>query len=262
MAAWKAARTPPRSRAARPRAVVPPGEVTSRRSASVSTPRRAQQLGGAGACVPVDQLRSPAAAGHARGARRRRPAPRRAAPSTRGRRRSSRRRRSSAARARSTTAPTGRSSSRTARAAPRPRRASGSAMRGHAAADLDGQVGLGADDRRVRVGARRRRPAACGRAARRRPSRVPARPRSPPPSSCTGLWARITRSARSASSRFGASASPPSSSASARARPEPESVHSTGSPEPAREGPRHVACADEADLHRVREAYQVPLRTG
>ena len=36
IASWKAARSPPRSSAARPRAVVPPGEVTSRRSASVS----------------------------------------------------------------------------------------------------------------------------------------------------------------------------------------------------------------------------------
>src|SRR3954464_13347376 len=39
-------------------------------------------------------------------------------------------------------------------------------------------------------------------------------------------------SARSASSRLPATASPPSSAASARARPEPESVQSTGSPQP------------------------------
>ena len=39
MAAANAARSPPRSSAARPRAVVPPGEVTSRRSRSVSCSR-------------------------------------------------------------------------------------------------------------------------------------------------------------------------------------------------------------------------------
>src|SRR4051794_35155958 len=50
--------------------------------------------------------------------------------------------------------------------------------------------------------------------------------------SWAGLWARITTSARSASSRLEASASPPSSCASAAARPEPESVQRTGSPQP------------------------------
>src|SRR5829696_378960 len=50
-------------------------------------------------------------------------------------------------------------------------------------------------------------------------------------SSWAGLWARITRSARSATSRL-PSAWPPSSSASALARPEPESLQSTGSPQP------------------------------
>ena len=43
-----AARTPPRSSAASPRAVVPPGEATARRSASVSYLARAQQRRGAG----------------------------------------------------------------------------------------------------------------------------------------------------------------------------------------------------------------------
>src|SRR4051794_21660724 len=50
--------------------------------------------------------------------------------------------------------------------------------------------------------------------------------------SCAGLWASTMTSARSASSRFEASASPPSSAASLAARPDPESVHSTGSPHP------------------------------
>ena len=46
------------------------------------------------------------------------------------------------------------------------------------------------------------------------------------------MWARITTSARSASSRLEATASPPTSAASSFARPEPESVQSTGSPQP------------------------------
>src|SRR3954469_26004697 len=50
--------------------------------------------------------------------------------------------------------------------------------------------------------------------------------------SCAGLWARTTKSARSARAAVESSASPPSSAASAAARPEPEAVASTGWPHP------------------------------
>src|SRR4051812_19233988 len=51
-------------------------------------------------------------------------------------------------------------------------------------------------------------------------------------SSCAGLWQSTTTSARCATSRLEARASPPSSSASAAARSATGSAHSTGSPQP------------------------------
>ena len=82
IACAKAARTPPRSSAARPRAVVPPGEATARRTRERVVAARAQQLGRAG-----HRLRHELggrARRHAARAPRRRPAPRPAAPSTPG----------------------------------------------------------------------------------------------------------------------------------------------------------------------------------
>ena len=75
------------------------------------------------------------------------------------------------------------------------------------------------------------RPASCARGSTRPPWRRRAISRGTA-SSCAGLCASTTMSARSASSRLEPTASPPTSAASSCARPEPESVHSTGSPQP------------------------------
>src|SRR3954449_10385471 len=78
--------------------------------------------------------------------------------------------------------------------------------------------------------------------------------------SCAGLWARITTSARWASSRLEASASPPTSSASPAARPEPASVNSAGSPQPRASAramlpePMKPTCIGPTSLRLVEEA--------
>ena len=117
-----------------------------------------------------------------------------------------------------------------------------------ALAHLDGRAGQHAVGRAAGVGrldGRQRR----GRQDRDDRAGAGARPRRPPPRAGAGLWHRTTRSARSASSAFGGQR--------LAARLGGQGVGALGQrvgaedgrPQPARERARHVPGSDEADLH-------------
>ena len=249
IACAKAARTPPRSSAARPRAVVPPGEATARRSVERVVLAGAQELGRAGHGLGDERRRRAPRA--CRGARPRRPAPRRAAPSTRGRRRdvapatriSGSGHVDDGAEAREQLAHL-RAQLLVARLVRRRERE-------HAAADLHRRVRLDAEHRRLRDRRRAARPASCGRGSRRPPSPRPRSPAPPRPAARACGRARPGRRARRARG-WSATASPPTSAASACARPEPRVRAQHGLPPPERERAGHVAGADETELHRAR----------
>ena len=231
IAAANAARTPPRSSAASPRAVVPPGEVTSRRSAQrvVARARAAARR-----CRPSSRSTS------VRGQRGRHAAPHRGVdlrldeqrPVGGADARARRRRRRSAARARRRPCRRARTARAPAASSASSLCSSGSANASTPLADLDRRVRLDAEHRRAGVGGRARRPAACARASRRRPSRAPADLRAPPPRAGRACGrgrrrrrARPARGWRRAPRRRARRPAP-------AARPEPESVQSTGSPQP------------------------------
>ena len=245
MACENAARTPPRSSAASPRAVGAAGRGHGAAQGQRVVLPRAQQRGGAGHRLR-DERRGDVAAS-CRGGSPRRPAPRRAAPSRPGRRRWRRRRRASAPPGTSTTVPDAAEELEHLGVELRVDRRSGRGEGEHALADLDRGVRLHPEDRRARVGLAQLRLRRRARAARRRAARAPAISSRDARASCAGLWARMTTSARSASSRLEATASPPTSAASSFARPgaRVRAEHRLAPAE--RERPRHVAAADEAD---------------
>ena len=228
-----AARTPPRSSASSPRAVDPPGEVTPRRRASVSvwvSSAAVPAMVSAHQCGGLGRRHAVTDRGVGPGLGQQRPVGGPDAGDRAGRRRS-------AVSGTSTTVPTRANSALTSSAPGLVglRRTASTPWR-----TATGDVRLHAEDGRVRVG---------GLDARR--PRVPPRIETTIPSaaspisratasSCAGLWARITRSARSTTSRL-ESASPPSSSTSGAARPEPLSRAEHGIAPAARERAGHVA---------------------
>ena len=186
----KAARTPPRSSAASPRAVVPPGRGDRAPQRERVVVAGAQQLGGA-----RHRLRDQRG-----GERRRHAAPHRGVdlrldeqrPVGRARRRSPRRRRASALRDVDHRPERGRTARAPARAAPRPPARRARRRRARRGARSTGVFGSIAEDRRVRVGGAHARPA-CVRARSETTARAAPAISCATAASWAGLWARTTQ---------------------------------------------------------------------
>ena len=241
----------PRSSAASPRAVEPPGEVTSRRTRErVVVARRAA----ARRCRPSSAVASCAATSGAM------PVPHRGVDLRLDDQRHVRRpdahhgRRDVHQLLRHVH--DGRDALRTARRRRRrapPARRARRRRRSRPGAPRPASFGIRRIDRHARVGRPQRLQRRRRRGSRRRPWRA-ARPRAATAASCAGLWQSTTTSALPRELGVRGGASPPSSAASAAARSAIASVQSTGSPQPRASARCHVARSDQSDAHGL-QAY-------